>query len=54
MLRVFFERGISRLLISDQEPAFKAMEKNFSDKEAKETLEWLRGWRDSDQRKDLE
>ena len=54
MLRVFYERGISRLLISDQEPVFKSIKKDFSDIETKETLDWLKGWKDSDQRKDLE
>ena len=54
MLRVFYERGISRLLISDQEPAFKSIKKDFSETETKETLDWLKGWKDSDQRKDLE
>ena len=54
MLRVFYERGISRQLISDQEAAFKSIKKDFSDIETKETLDWLKGWKDSDQRKDLE
>ena len=51
--RIFYERGTSTTLISDQEPSFKAVKKDLSDKEAIETLKWHQGWKDSEAMKDL-
>ena len=32
------------MLISDQEPSFKALERDMTDQEARETIEWMKGW----------
>ena len=52
--RVFYERGASQLMISDQEPSFKAVAKDYTNQEAKETIKWLDGWNKSDEKADLE
>ena len=52
--RIFYERGSSRLLISDQEKSFQAMEKDFTNETAKNNANWLHGWNRSDEMKDLE
>ena len=52
--RIFYERGTSRLLISDQEPSFKALQRDLTDKEAKETIAWMEGWKNSAEKSDLE
>ena len=54
LLRVFYERGIARLLVSDQEPSFKALQKDFTDKDAHDTFQWLKGWKESGEKADLE
>ena len=36
--RVFYERGACEVMISDQEPSFKAVAKDYSNTEAKETI----------------
>ena len=41
--RIFFERGTSKMLISDKEPSFKALERDMTDQEAKEAIEWMKG-----------
>ena len=51
--RVFYERGACAVMISDQEPSFKAVVKDYSNTEAKETIQWLDGSK-SDEREDLE
>ena len=52
--RVFYERGASQLMISDQEPSFKAVAKDYTNQESKETIKWLDGWNKSEQKADLE
>ena len=52
--RIYYERGSSRLLISDQEKSFQAMEKDFTNETAKNNANWLQGWNRSDEMKDLE
>ena len=52
--RIFYERGTSRILISNQSPSFKAVKKDLSDQEAMATLKWLQGWKASDAIEDLE
>ena len=42
------------MLISDQEPSFKALERDMTDQEAKETIEWMKGWITSKEKLDLE
>ena len=54
LLRVFYERGTARLLISDQEPSFKALQRDFTDKDAQDTFQWLRGRNNSGEKTDLE
>ena len=52
LLRIFFERGPPRVLVSDQEASFKAVAKDFSKiLEHKDTVKWLDGWRESDEKK---
>ena len=52
--RISYERGTPRLLISDQEPSFKAVRRDLSDKDASDAMEWLKGWKDSKEKKDIE
>ena len=52
--RIFFERGTSKKLIGDQEPSFKVLERDMTDQEAKETIEWMKGWITSKEKLDLE
>ena len=40
--------------ISDQESSFKALERDMTDQEAKETIEWMKGWTTSKEKLDLE
>ena len=58
LLRIFYDRGAPRLLISDQEPAFKALARDFETKETKkealDTINWLNGWNQSSEKSDLE
>lgn len=52
--RVFYERGAARLMISDSEPSFKAVSKDMSNADAKGTVLWLDGWKQSKEKADLE
>ena len=52
--RIFYERGTPRVLISDQEPSFKAVRRDLSDKDASDAMEWLKGWKESKQKVDIE
>ena len=55
LLRIFFERGAPRVLVSDQEASFKAVAKDFSKiQEHKDAVKWLGGWRESEEKKCLE
>ena len=59
--RVFFERGTPRVMISDSEPSFKAVARDFGSRytnisheeiqEAKDTINWLDGWKKSKENK---
>ena len=54
LLRIFFERGSPSVLVSDREASFKAIAKDFSKiPEHKETVKWLEGWHESDEKKYL-
>ena len=54
ILRIFYERGTCRVMISDMESAFKAIEKDLSEKDSKDTKEMIEGWKSSEQKIDLE
>ena len=52
--RLFYERGTCRIMISDMESAFKAIEKDLSEKDSKDTKDMIEGWKSSEQKIDLE
>ena len=54
ILRLFYERGTCRIMISDMESAFKAIEKDLSEKDSKDTKDMIEGWKSSEQKIDLE
>ena len=58
MLRIFYDRGVPRLLISDREKAFMALARDYESREgrleAASDEEWLYGWDKSHKRMDLE
>ena len=43
ILRLFYERGTCRITISDMESAFKAIEKDLSEKDSKDTKDMIEG-----------
>ena len=58
-MRVFYERWALELMISDQEPSFKAIKRDYSKdedaaKEAHDTIKWLDGWHKCNEKADIE
>ena len=43
ILRLFYERGTCRIMISDMESAFKAIEKDLSGKDSRDTKDMIEG-----------
>ena len=54
ILKIFYEQGTSRVMIRDIEAAFRAIEKDLSEKDSKNTREMIEGWKVSEQKVDLE
>ena len=54
ILRIFYERGTCRVMISDMEVAVRDIEKDVSEKDFKDTREMIEGWKVFEQKLDLE
>ena len=45
ILRLFYEKGTCRIMISDMESAFKAIVKDLSEKDSKDMKDMIEGWK---------